>query len=162
VLMFFLFNVMGYYLCFSYVKNNIQKEVSREIEQGLPDKDLTLITIPVDDESGIRWIKPGKEFTFRGEMYDVVKIKISNNKKYLYCVNDIKEKKLITEFSRINSASQKAKKLLANFHYIYVIQPESLFHIIETSNLDYCIKSFDTASAINEVTIPPPKFIFQA
>jgi hypothetical protein len=91
-----------------------------------------------------------------------VKIKISDNKKFFYCIDDIKENKLIAGFSKINESSQKARKLLGNFQYIYVIQPESFFHINETSNHDYCIKSFDTKSNIEEVTIPPPKFTFPA
>ena len=95
-------------------------------------------------------------------MFDVVKIKISDNKKIYYCINDVKEKKLIARFSKCNESNQKARKLLVNFQYIYVIQPESYFHINETSNHDYCIKSFDALSNIEEVTIPPPKSVFQA
>jgi hypothetical protein len=160
--MFFLFNIAGYYLLFSYVKNSLQKQIRREIRQGLSEKDLTLISVPINDESGICWIKAGKEFTYKGEMYDVVKIRIRDNQKFFYCINDTKEKKLIDGFSKMNESSQKARRLLNNFHYIFVIQPISFFYIIETSKHDYCIKSFDTASAIKEVSIPPPKFIFQA
>jgi len=162
LLFFFLFNMGGYYLWFNYLKNNIQKEIRREIRKGLSEKDLTLITVPVNDESGICWIKPAKEFTYRGEMYDVVKIKISDNKKFIYCINDIREKKLIADFSKTNESSQKARKLLGNFQYIFVIQPESFFHINEPSNHDFRIKSFGTATAIREVTIPPPKFALPA
>jgi hypothetical protein len=162
VLMFFIFNIVGYYLWFSYVKNNIQKEVRQEIRRGLAEKDLTLITVPIGDESGIRWIKPGKEFTFRGEMYDVVKIKILKDKKIYSCINDTKEKKLIADFAKNNESSSKTKRLLGHFHYTYIIQPDNLFHIIESSNHDYCIKSFELESAVKEVTLPPPKFFFQA
>jgi hypothetical protein len=162
LLLFFLFNIGGHYLWFSILKSNIQKEIRREIRQGLSEKDLTLIAVPFNDESGICWIKPGKEFTYRGKMYDVVKTRISDSRKFYYCIDDIKEKKLIDDFSKKNEPSQKARKLLGNYHYIYVIQPESFFHINETSNHDYCIKSFDAASNIEEVTIPPPKFTFPA
>jgi hypothetical protein len=162
ILMFFLFNIGGYYLWFSFVKNSIQKEIRREIRQGLSEKDLTLISVPVKDEKEICWIKPGKEFTYRGKMYDVVKTRISDDMKFYYCIDDVKEKKLIAGFSKIPESNQKARKLIGSFHYIYVIQPESFFHIHETSNHEYFVKSFDTASAIKEVTIPPPKSDFQA
>jgi hypothetical protein len=162
VLMFFLFNIVGYYLWFGYVKNNIQKEVRREIRKGLADKDLTLITVPIGDESGICWIKAGKEFTYRGEMFDVVKIKISKDKKYFYCINDVKEKKLISDFSKNNESDRGARKLLSNFTYIYILQQGSFFHILETSDYGYCIKSFNTASVATDVISPPPKFIFPA
>ncbi len=119
LLFFFLFNIGGYYLWFNYVKNNIQKEIRQEIRRGLSEKVLTLITVPVNDETGICWIKPGKEFTYRGKMYDVVKTSIFNNKKFYYCINDVKEKKLNHDFSKNTESNQKARKLLGNFtHHI--------------------------------------------
>jgi hypothetical protein len=160
LLMFFLFNIGGYFVWFNIMKNKIQKEIRQEIRQGLTEKDLTLISVPVNDESGICWIKPGKEFTFGDKMYDVVKIKIDGTRKLFYCIEDSKEKKLIDGFAKINSSSQKVRKLLTSFQFINVIQPESYFHINETSNHDYCIKSFDAASNVNEVTVPPPKSLF--
>jgi len=160
--MFFLFNIVGYYLLFSYVKNNIQKEVRREIRQGLAEKDLTIITVPVSDESGICWLKAGKEFTYRGEMFDVVKIKIVKDKKCFYCINDTKEKKLISDFSKNNESGPKARKLLSNFQYIYILQGGCFLNIIETSNHAYCIGSFVTASIVKEVTLPPPKNFYKA
>jgi hypothetical protein len=156
--MFFLFNIGGYYVWFNVIKNKLQKEIRQEIRQGLSEKDLTLIVVPADDESGICWIKPGKEFTYQGNMFDVVKTKINGNKKFYYCINDIKEKKLIADFSKFHGLAQKTRKLLGNFNYVFVLKTESLFHINETSNHDYFIKSLDAASNIEEVTVPPPKF----
>ena len=162
ILMFFLFNIVGYYLWFSYLKFNIQKEVTQEIRQGTAEKDLTLITVSINDESGICWLKAGKEFTYRGEMFDVVKIKICKDKKYIYCINDTREKKLISDFSRNNEPDQKTKKLVSSFQYIYVIQPATFPHITETSNFDYSIQSFNIVSVDADVNSPPPKFIFAA
>lgn len=157
VLMFFLFNIVGYYIWFSYAKLNIQKEVQEEISQGLAEKDLTLITVPLIDESGICWIKPGKEFTYRGEMYDVVKVRTSNDKKFIYCINDIREKKLITDFSRNNESNPKTRKLLSSFQYIYIPGQDAWFHILESFNNHFGIRSFAIFSTVREVTIPPPK-----
>jgi hypothetical protein len=157
VLMFFLFNIVGYYLWFHYVKYSIQNEVRQEIREGMADKDLTLITVPLNDESGICWIKAGKEFTFRGEMFDVVKIKISNDKKYLYCINDSKEKKLISDFSKNHESDQKAKKLLSSFSYIYILQQGAFLNILVSSDHNFYIKSYNTASVVSEVNSPPPK-----
>jgi hypothetical protein len=160
--MFFLFNIVGYYLWFSYAKNNIQKEIRQEIRKGLAEKDLTVISVPLDDESGIRWLKAGKEFTYHGEMFDVVKIKTDKDKKYFYCINDAKEKKLLADFSNHNEPDSKTRKLLSFFQYIYILQAESFFNILETSNHDYCINSFAIVSTIKEVTSPPPKNFLQA
>jgi hypothetical protein len=162
MMMFFLFNIVGYYLWFSYLKITIQKEVQEEISRGLDEKDLTLITVPEGDQSGICWIKPGKEFTYRGEMYDVVKIRTYDKKKFIYCINDTREKKLITDFSKNNESVPKARKILSSFQYIYFPGQSNWFHIMEPFNNDYCMRSFPTISAVREVSIPPPKFLFTA
>lgn len=160
--MFFLFNIVGYYLWFSYAKNNIQKEIRQAIKKGLAEKDLTVIAVPLDDESGIRWLKAGKEFAFHGEMFDVVKIRTDKDKKYFYCINDAKEKKLLADFSKHHGQDSKARKLLSFFQYNYILQAGSFFNIPETSNHDYCIHSFGIVSTIREVTSPPPKKFLQA
>ena len=162
VLMLFLFNIGGYYIWFSYLKFTIQKDIRREIRSELPEKELTLISVPVNDESLLIWIKPGKEFTFGGKMYDVVKAKIVGDKKLYYCIDDVKEKKLLTAFSKVNEPCQKARRMLNNFHYQFVIQALTFAYIIETSGHDYIMTVSELTSKEKEVNIPPPKSIFQA
>jgi hypothetical protein len=162
MLMFFLFNIVGYYLLFSYLKISIQKEVQEEISRGLDEKDLTLITVREGDQSDICWIKPGKEFTYRGEMYDVVKIRVCNEKKFIYCLNDTREKKLITDFSKNNESMPRARKILSSYQYVYFLGQSNWFHVMEPSSNDYCMRSFPTISAAVEVSIPPPKLNFVA
>ncbi|MEO6220819.1 MAG: hypothetical protein ABIO81_10355 [Ginsengibacter sp.] len=61
----------------------------------------------------IYWEEEGKEFSFKGEMYDVVKIKIINDEVVLYCIHDKKEKMLIDNYNLItknNSSSEKKRK----------------------------------------------------
>jgi hypothetical protein len=156
------FNVCGYYIYFNLAQDNIRREIRARIREGSKEKDLTVIEISGDSANEIRWIKPNKEFTYQGNMYDVVKIKQRNGRKAYYCINDTKENKLIADFSRKCESNQKARKLVSSFSQNYVFQPESLFHINETSNHDFTILSFDIRSKIKEVCVPPPKYSFPA
>ncbi|NPA44194.1 MAG: hypothetical protein GXO49_01535, partial [Chlorobi bacterium] len=82
----------GYYLYFKYLQNNIQKEMKQVVKSGLSEKDFSVIVVSEENEKEIIWIKKNKEFRYKGFMYDIVKTKQLNNKKYYYCINDIKEK----------------------------------------------------------------------
>lgn len=99
----FLFNLCGYQVLFRALQDHIQREIRQKIRKGLSDDDLTLITVPLNMESGIVWLKQEKEFKFKGEMYDVVKTRISDQKKYYYCICDTKEKQLIAKYNKSNN-----------------------------------------------------------
>jgi hypothetical protein len=162
LLLFFLFNIGGYFIWYNIARSNIQKEIKQEIRKGLAEKDLTQISVPVGDESAIAWIKPGKEFTYAGAMYDVVKSEIRKGRKIYYCIDDVKEKKLVAGFAKMNESNQKARKLLSNFQYIFVIQPGSYYHINETTDHEFCISPFEISLNDVEITLPPPKAVFEA
>lgn len=96
----FLSNIVGSYILFNILQNNIQRAVKHQIRRGLKDDELTII--PANDIENIHWIKADKEFKYKGEMYDIVKIKHNKIKKYYYCIWDKKEKKLIADYNKIH------------------------------------------------------------
>ena len=55
--------------------------------------------ISLSGNKEIYWEEKGKEFMFKGEMYDVVKTKTVNGKVMLYCINDKKEKALVDNYN---------------------------------------------------------------
>jgi hypothetical protein len=126
IVFIFLYNIGGYYLWFSILQNNIQNKIDEEIESGCKSEDLTLIIIPDEKDQGICWIKPNKEFRYKGEMYDVVKIKNLPGKKYYYCLNDRREKQLIAGFNKThNTKKESEKRLKQNFSFSFYLQPFS-------------------------------------
>jgi len=154
-----LFNVCGYYIIFNVVQNNIRHDIKEQIREGMTESELTMIEITVQNEAEIRWIEHNREFTYRGNMYDVVKIKPVRDGKILYCINDIRERKLITDFAKKNESNQKAKKLLGNFSTNFLPQPGLLRYINESSDQDFLLYTFDIQSKIKETADPPPKLI---
>ncbi len=153
-----LFVSNGYYLYFKYLQYNIQHIIQQEIKKGMNEKELSLIIVSVKNKKEIFWIKKNKEFKYKDKMYDVVKIKILNKQKYFYCINDIKEKHLITIFSennkRKNNLVLKLSKILNNKYFPKTYFVNIHFNPIEVrfteNNLFYKSKIIDIIS-------PPPK-----
>lgn len=154
----FLFNIGGYYLWYSVIKYGIQKEIGEEIAAGINDEDLTLIVIPDIGKSGITWIKPAKEFRYKGEMYDVVKTKNLPGKKHFYCINDTKEKQLIAGFDKThNTKKESEKKLKRTFNYSFYLQSFTVTKLVYPIEFTFpTIINFYLSNAI-DIHFPPPK-----
>ncbi len=158
ILSVFLFNIEGYYLLFCVLQYSIKKEVRQEIRKGLKDEDLTVIIMPENDEAGIIWLKPGKEFRYNDEMYDVVKIHYKHQKKYYHCITDKKEKQLIADFQKShNSKSESEKKIKRTFTYNFY--PQQFTYINNLYSIDYTFSILDVLYTSNAIDVlsPPPK-----
>lgn len=146
---------------FKYLQHNIQQEINNEIKEGLNEKDLSVVIIPLKDENKIIWTKKNKEFKYKGLMYDVVKTKIKNGNKYYYCINDVKEKKLITSFFRNNRRKNKSLLKLKNIlSKKYLSNKFSKRISIKNTNIYLFENQEFYKSKILEVLSPPPEFNF--
>lgn len=145
----------GYYLWFSLLQKSIQHSVNNEIEKGLEEADLTVIVVPVNDESGICWIRNGKEFRFKGEMFDVVKSRIVGENRHYYCVNDHKEKQLIADFSRSDHSKRESeKKIRLIFNYQWY--PQLSLQQINLARTVILYPARDIHFISNQADIPSP------
>jgi len=138
-----------------------QQEIQHEIKKGLKEKDLSLIVVPVNNEKDIFWVKPGKEFRYRGAMYDVVKTRIAGQKKYYYCINDVQEKQLIVRFNKNHKQKeQAARRLKRNQSNKYF--PEKYSLCTNFTNFDFSFAEYSShyKSIITVVSSPPPKPAF--
>jgi len=155
----FLSDLGGYHLWFYVWQNNNRKEIRKEIRMGLKEEDLSLIIVSIREESGISWIEPGKEFSYQGEMYDVVKIKIKNQEKYYYCIRDSKEKQLIANYNKNDRSGKEAAKIIRKFNYQYIA--EKNLPADPAYPLDIAIPEISVfyASNIIEIKSPPPKML---
>ena len=91
-------------------------------------------------------------------MYDIVKTKIINNVKYYYCINDKKEKQLITDFIKKDSLQKKSENILQKvINNKYQTQPLKLIFYNQSIKLHFCMISSNYISNINDIHSPPPK-----
>ena len=158
ILVIFLFNIGGYYLWFSILQKGIQSEVRHEIGEGLKDENLALVIVPLNDQGGISWIEQGKEFSYKGEMYDVVRIEIKNQDKYFFCIKDIKEKQLIAGYYKNHNSKKEAdKKIKLAFNFQYFTQQFSLKIVVSKSDLDFPEMDLLYNSNFSDIHSPPPE-----
>lgn len=160
ILSVFLFNIGGYYLWFSVLQYHVQNEIRQEIRKGLKEDDLTLIIVPAGGESSLRWIRPGKEFRYKGEMYDVVRTRNQHRQKQYYCIADTKEKQLIAAFSKAHASKKETEKRLKRiFSYSFYFQRYSF--LANQYGTEVSFASIPVLYKSNTVYIhsPPPRSI---
>ena len=158
LLLIFLFTISGYYWYFSFKQHLIKEEIEREIIQGMKEEDLTELVLPDNNHNGFFWIKKNKEFMYRGDMYDVVKIfKKSQNIHYI-CFRDKKEEKLLDEYKKENqSRKDTEKKVKWVWGLKFFKQTSTKLHISISVNMFYPILVTNFKSHPISIPSPPPK-----
>ena len=152
-----LFNIGGYFLLFKLAQYKIYSDIKKEIIRGLSNDDLVLFVYNPDQYSNIKWRAFEKEFSLNGNMYDVVKISQHENLRFLYCINDIKEKKLIENYAKKHHKDKDNKhKRPLNHKYC----KPSCISVICTANyrFDFLMKYNFYTFSNSDLEAPPPKF----
>lgn len=158
VLLIILFNIGGYYLCFTVLQLKIRTEIKQAIRNGLKDEDLILFEISDNSNPAVHWVESEKEFSFKGEMFDVVRIKKQQNKKLYYCINDRKEEQLILNYRKNhNSEKQTDKKIKTGFNVQFFAQQFVIKNYKYATNIRYPNLIFLYKSNNLDIHSPPPK-----
>jgi len=110
VLSIFLFNLGGFFIVFNFQQVAIRKEIKKQIKEGVPEDELTIITQTSENFDEIVWIKPKKEFTYKGTMYDVVRKTVEDNGDITYhCINDTQETTLFVNLDNLVKKNMDAR-----------------------------------------------------
>jgi hypothetical protein len=157
IIVVLLLDIGGYYLWFLIWKNSAQQEISQEIKKGLKGVELSLIEVSNNEQSNISWIKPNKEFRYKGDMYDIVNVKIQNKYTLYYCIKDIKEKQLIANFSKNHNSKKEAVKKMRMFKFQYVPRSFSLKICLFSSDFNSGTIESLYKFEITDINSPPPK-----
>ena len=109
------FSTIGINIIFPVQQYLIKKEIKRKIKNSLTANELTLITVDSSNEKEVDW-EDGKEFHYRGNMFDVVKKKENQNGSVSYfCINDTQEKELFVNIhTLVKDKSEKENTLIKN------------------------------------------------
>lgn len=163
----FTFNLVGYLVVFKVQQYQIRREIIHNIERGIPESQLTCITVNQENKNKIIW-KHKKEFRYQGEMYDVVKVeKLDEETTVYYCINDSQETHLFAKLDKHLKKTGKNKNQ-QNFPLKIVFKilpkPDSRFgNLIDTvsevnqkSNFKYA--EFYTSPEL-EISSPPPRIV---
>ncbi|WP_421750729.1 hypothetical protein [Croceimicrobium sp.] len=94
----------GIYPSFRYLQQQIRQEVKSRIKAGIPEEELIAFRWNSIKEQA-QWTKAGKEFRYRGEMFDIIRIEGSDSDLLFYCFADLKEKGLFDGLNDLVRAS---------------------------------------------------------
>ena len=133
--------------------------MEREMLTLIPESSLNVF---VAEELGdkIVWEEANKEFSFEGTLYDVARIKKTDGKTFLYCINDKQEKQVLDNLAKAVNANHGAKQeinsiksLLVDLVCINDEEQSTIFSVPST----YSLFNVTLISSFEEINIPPPK-----
>lgn len=162
----FLFNIVGYYPVFLLRQQNARNGISKIIDEKVTSGMLVVFTINEKEIASLKWIRED-EFSYKDELFDVVfRETESDGRCRLYCINDKKEKALISGLKMHiakhleNSGNNPDKKqnqvkpLLKDY-----CPPENTFHFVLFESVKKYIPSEKRyAGVITDKLSPPPEF----
>jgi hypothetical protein len=163
-LFIFIFSLEGSYIIFKIQQYQIRKEIIHQIKQGVSENDLTSIVVTPETALQLNW-EDNKEFSYKGNMYDVVSVEIVDaNTKIYHCISDVQETKLIALYNKRLRKNEKNKNNRTNpvklFQFLLKInelpQKDELafLQISKKNNFSY---NNDYTSLSLETSSPPPK-----
>ena len=150
---------VGYYFIYAFKQYQIKEEIEKEMLANIPDASLEII-IAEEHGTRIKWEKRDKEFSLDGVMYDVARIKKSEGKTYLYCINDKKEKQLLDDIVKAVNKNQNNKQ---SRNTIKSVLPDLIGKIdaealsTDAESHKYALISESPVSSFKKINVPPPK-----
>ncbi len=146
-------DILEYQILVSCAKLKIQKENKSQIQKGLSDDELTLI-IPQQGKKEIFWFKKDKEFLYKRQMYDVVRIKNVGQEKHYYCICDKKEEKLMSDYNRMHKS--RRSKYISYIRMLLFYQTENEKIGLAESNIVYLVEERKLPQVYLPVSVHPP------
>jgi len=119
----YLYITVGYTCSFFILRYKLKKEIKKLIKSSLSEKDLEVIRINKTELQNIKWKERGKEFVYKNNMYDIVKIENRGDCTVYYCINDKKEKELFSDLDNYVNNNMKKRTISQLFAFnLYVIE----------------------------------------
>ena len=136
--------------------------MKERILRNIPDSFLEAVPL-TGNENNIDWEDEGREFSFKGEMYDVVRTKTINGQIIFYCSNDKKEDMLLEHMNDVTKSNNQNTGKHRKLPDIKLVCDYAV-----TSHIDYFISYFHNEYAYIHYTValtrqtvaiiaPPPR-----
>jgi hypothetical protein len=166
LLVCFAVQITGYHLFFNYRKADIKraakKRMRRRVDPSLTEQ-FTFSLNTNNQQEGPQWVDE-HEFTYRGEMYDVVEKSIDGDKMIIRCINDKQEKKLMVHYKKLvekdfgERSKKKASVFLKLITSLYTSVSRFTYPDIDIAAiLNADRRQRPLLFVINEVPTPPPQ-----
>jgi hypothetical protein len=115
----------GHQLAFILQLHQLKLEMKRNIPMLRNSADVVELAFDESSYARLEW-EEDHEFSFKGEMYDVIEKRAVNGKILLLCIPDKKESQLLYDYKKQTEKSQSQDKQLALKWIINYLQPVAL------------------------------------
>jgi hypothetical protein len=160
-------NFTGYNLIFYFRQKEVKAEMKEILHSSLVNKYADQLVFSLEDKTsidGLEW-KGSDEFSWKGEMYDLVESKTKNGKLVIRCINDKNETKLQKDYEKMQkddfkgkSSRNTATEILKFVNSIYVCEIVNIpvLNIISKEKY-FCTTGDNLRSFATDVLTPPPQ-----
>lgn len=125
-----LFQSTGLYLLHTVQVEFVRHEMKQRIKAGVPESDLVVLKIAKaeEEDSEIFEREHSREFRYKGEMYDVMRIVQLEDTTIYTCIHDVKEsnlfeqldKMVLNELSEDDDEKRHREMMLGFFQKVYL------------------------------------------
>jgi predicted transcriptional regulator len=150
---------VGYYFIYTIHQYIIKEKIEKELLTNIPESSLEVF---VAEELGnkIVWQEDNKEFSIDGVLYDVARIKRTDGKTFLYCINDKQEKQLLDNLAKAVNANHGNKQEKNNIKSLLLdlvcMNDEEEVRSFSVPSIYSCF-NVTLVSSFEEINSPPPK-----
>jgi hypothetical protein len=150
---------VGYYFIYTVHQYIIKEKMERELLTLIPESSLDVF---VAEELGdkIVWEEENREFSIDGILYDVARIKKTDGKTFLYCINDKQEKQVLDGLANaVNSShgNKQEKNTIKSLLVDLVCMNDKERSTFLSVPSAYSPFNVILVSSFEEINIPPPK-----
>lgn len=161
LLLVFVFSFASPFLTFKARQYQVRKEIKHRIKNGVPEKELTCFSLSdVLNDKSFGWEKEGKEFNFKGKLYDIVRKELCQGKSVLKCIDDTQEKCLFTDLENMVTQTQSKDKNQISYSLFFPLYESQQIYIlsltVDSTDMTYSIKETLIKPGHTSIVVPPP------
>lgn len=157
--------LMGFYA----LRYQVKKEIKHRIKKGVPEEELITLsfsTLQPWDVQDLAWLEDGKEFFYKGSMYDVVESHRQGDTLVFRCVNDVQEAQLFRHlayqvdselFNQQSETGKKSQWLKQVMTWHYILPSVFVWPAIPTGIIHKALEAEATCFSFLSLDNPPPE-----
>jgi len=159
----FLLNITGYHIIFYLRQEQIKTEMRAAIRMQTYSEDETDFVFLLNDKQSMKQLdwEGDDEFSYKGEMYDVIEKKTEDAKLVIRSIADKKETALLNKVKDHWNQNEKSNKVADELFQML----QSLFHSSKTDELvlikpsvnSISFISLQLPSQVRTIPTPPPR-----
>jgi hypothetical protein len=153
-----LFDNGMYYYFFHAIRQEIRRDQMEKVEEGTEVEASAVIHVTPQNAGELQWTRSGKEFRYKGSMYDVIRKAVNGINTYYYCMFDKKESSLVSKMDKTTRAHKDATRKVNHPVFIKFIGETLLLEKPEfTIAKSETMRAMKLLTRCPEMNTPPPR-----